>query len=338
MRRLIGFVAAALLAAVAGCKGVCLQTKSTVQTNMPVAGPVVAQSVQRGVCPEVCDAKIALVDVDGVLLNVEVPGLVYGENAVSLFREKLDAAAGDPGVRAVVLRINSPGGGVTACDVMRHELLRYKERCRKPIAVCLMDCGAGGAYYLATGGDRIFAHPTTLTGGVGVIMNVYNLSDSLGQFNVRPTPIKAGAYIDMATPIEGLDEPAKQMLQLMANEFHERFKQIVRDSRPLKPDSERQIFDGRIFSASQALDLGMVDQIGYLDDAIDWARQASGSPRASVVAYRRTNEKVYSPYATSPPHASYKEGLFPFSVPGLDRAKLPTFLYLWQPEPTLERR
>lgn len=337
MKRSLSFLTAALIVA-GGCKGIDIHTKSSVRMNPPMAGPVVAQSVQRGVCPEACAPKVALIDVDGVLLNVEVPGLFYGENAVAIFREKLDAAAADPGVRGVVLRINSPGGGVTACDIMRHELLRYKQRTCKPVAVCVLDTGAGGAYYLATAGDRIFAHPTSLVGGIGVILNVYNLSDSLGQFNVRPTPIKSGEHIDMGTPIVGLDDAQKKMLSDMADEFHDRFKQVVRETRPLPPGSEEKLFDGRVLSATRGVESGLIDQLGYLDEAVDWVRQAGGAPNAPVVAYRRDNERIYSPYATSPPHSSLKEGLFPFSVPGLDRAKLPTFLYLWQPEPTLERK
>ncbi len=105
---------------------------------------------------------IAVIDVDGILLNMDMTGPASaGENPVSLFRERLDAAAADPCTRAVVVRINSPGGGVTASDIMRHDLEQFKNNTRFPVVACLMDIGAGGGYYVATAADQIVAHPTT---------------------------------------------------------------------------------------------------------------------------------------------------------------------------------
>ena len=124
--------------------------------------------------------RIALVDVDGLLLNQPMTGLYSeGENPVALFREKLDRIARTDCWAGVVLRINSPGGGVTASDVMWHDLEEFKSHTRLPVVACLLDVGAGGAYSLATGADQIVAHPTTVTGGIGVIFNLYNLEDTM---------------------------------------------------------------------------------------------------------------------------------------------------------------
>ncbi len=124
-----------------------------------------------------------------------------GENPVSLFRERLDAAAADPCTRAVVVRINSPGGGVTASDIMRHDLERFKENTRMPVIACLMDIGASGGYYLATAADQIVAHPTTVTGGIGVILNLYNLAGVEEKYDIGYIPIKSplGGNIDSGT-------------------------------------------------------------------------------------------------------------------------------------------
>ena len=116
-----------------------------------------------------------------------------GENPVSAFREKLEAAAADPRVRAVVLRINSPGGGVAASDLLAEELRRFRQAMGKPVVACLMDVATGGAYYLAVGCDRVVALPTSITGGVGAIVNHANLQDAMAQFNIRVETIKAGA-------------------------------------------------------------------------------------------------------------------------------------------------
>ena len=114
---------------------------------------------------------------------------------------------GDAQVAAVVLRINSPGGGVTACDIMAEELDRFKAATRKPVVACLMDVATSGAYYLALGADRIVAHPTSLTGGIGVVFNHVNLQDAMAQLNVTDDPIKAGTLIDMGSVTEAAGAP-----------------------------------------------------------------------------------------------------------------------------------
>jgi protease-4 len=295
--------------------------------QMPLGGPCSANG-----------AKIALVDVDGLLLNMDMTGLYsLGENPVSLLREKLDAIAADACVCAVVLRINSPGGGVTATDIMWRDLQAFRANTHRPVIACLMDVGAGGAYYLATAADAIIAHPTTITGGLGVILNRYNLSGAIGYFSLQALPIKSGKHIDLGNEI--ISEPAperRQLLQAMADDFHERFRQVVTQARPSVDASDPTLFDGRVFAANQALQRRLIDRIGYLDDAIATAREMSHAEQARVVLYHRGNDPAHSPYAITP-NVPLQNTVLPISVPGLDRSRLPTFLYLWQPDPTLEK-
>lgn len=329
-----------LLACAAGCRGplqAVTQSRVTMHNSaVEDRGPLLEKEViaDRG-CPQ---GKIAIVDVDGLLVNSSLAGLgSVGENPVSLFREKLDAVASDPCYRAVVVRINSPGGGVTASDIMGHDLRAFREQTRLPVVACLMDVAAGGAYYLATAADHIVAHPTTVTGGMGVILNLYNLQDTMAYFNVTAVPVKAGQYADLGSPVEPMGEEARAILQGVADEFHARFEAAVRTGRPQHDPSRKEDFDGRVFTASQALQRRLVDSIGYLDDAVDVARELGQCPSAGVVLLRRANDPARSPYATTP-NSPMQSGLFPMSIPGLDRSQLPTFLYLWQPEPTYERR
>jgi len=281
--------------------------------------------------------RIALVDVDGLLLNQPMTGLYSeGENPVALFREKLDRVASSRCYAAVVLRINSPGGGVTASDVLWHDLQSFKARTGLPVVACLMDVGTGGAYYLATAADHIVAHPTTITGGIGVILNLYNLDDTMGMFNAVGTPIKAGENIDLGTPITAASPESREILQKMADEFHARFRRIVIEERPQLAAAPPEVFDGRVFTAEQAMTLHLVDSIGYLDQAAEMARQMGGAPGASLVVLHRPNDGARTPYDITA-NVPLQGGLIPVSVPGLERAKLPTFLYLWQPEPTMER-
>ncbi len=329
-----------VIAVAAGCRGplqAVTQSRVTMFSS-PVEdrGPL----VEKDVVPDEGEPyqKIAIVDVDGLLVNSGLIGLgSVGENPVALFREKLDAVASDRCYRAVVLRINSPGGGVTASDIMRHDLLAFRERTGVPVVACLMDLATGGAYYLATAADHIMAHPTTVTGGMGVILNLYNLKDTMAYFNVEAVPIKSGRFTDLGSPVEPMPEEGRAILQQVADEFHARFRQVVRQSRPQHDASRQEDFDGRVFTASQALERRLIDSIGYLDDALATARELGRSPSARAVLLRRAHEPARSPYATTP-NAPVQGGLFPMSIPGLDRSQLPTFLYLWQPEPTFERR
>ena len=336
MRRLPALCALLLISV--GCKQPfhAITTAKVTSNLAPVAeaGPVVPMMLP-GMKGDA--ARVAIIDVDGMLLNMDMTGLYsLGENPVALFRERLDRAAIDPCIRAIVLRINSPGGGVTASDIMWNDLHRFKARTGKPVVACLMDVGAGGAYLLATGADHVIAHPTTITGGIGVILNLYNLQDAMAQFNAIAIPVKAGDNIDIGSPITEPLPEQRELLQQMADEFHQRFRRIVQQARPAHDPAAEPDFDGRIFTASQALQRHLIDEIGYLDDAINMARNMSGCPDAAVVLLHRRNDRGRSPYAITP-NVPIQGSLFPLSIPGLDRSRMPTFLYLWQLDPTMER-
>jgi protease-4 len=281
--------------------------------------------------------RVAILDVDGLLLNTDMVGVgSHGENPVSMFREKLDAVAADPLVVAVVLRINSPGGGVTATDIMWHDLRAFKNQTHLPVLACLLDAGAGGAYYLATAADQVIVHPTSIVGGIGVILNLYNLQDTMAQFNISAESIKAGKRIDLGSPVAALDEEGRKLLQAMADSFQQRFRHIVLEARKKVDAQDATNFDGRVFTAQDALQRGFVDHIGYLNDAIDEAAQIAGQQKVNVAFYHRPSDRAQSLYAATP-NVPLQGGLLPLSLPGLDRSRMPTFLYLWQLDPTMEK-
>jgi protease-4 len=300
----------------------------------PVAGPVKPVVVDRGTG----NARVAIVDVDGLILNTPFVGpMSVGENPVAVFREKLDAIEADPCVRAVVLRVNSHGGGFAACVAMRRDLERFRSRTGKPIVACLLDTATGGAYYLASAADHIVATSGTVTGGLGVILNLFNLQDLMAQFNVLPQSVKSGELVDIGSSARPLKAGERELLQLMAEDYHRQLKLDVSRSRP-KIDGV-VAFDGRIFTGSQALSRGLVDRIGDLDEAIAIAGQwgsgdAAGRPQ--VVIYRRNNDPANSIYAVTANIPLQGAGLLP-NLPGLDRSKMPTFLSIWQPELTMEK-
>jgi protease-4 len=314
-----------------------VQLTGTVRADLPTTSndqPVVAMPVDG----QTCDGpRVAIVDVDGLLLNTNLVGpYSSGDNPIDLFREKLDAAA-CPDVVAVVLRINSPGGSVTATDVMWGELRRFKEKTHKPVIACLMDLSTGGAYYLATGCDAIVAHATTVTGGLGVLLNLYNFNGTLqlAKAEYLTVTAKKSPRIDLSYRIGILQEEDKQLLVSLADEFHERLKAVVRQQRP-QVRADETTFDGRVFSGRRAVELGLVDRIGYLPDALEMARQCAQAPHAGAVVLHRRNDVARTPFATTP-NVPLQATLFPVSLPGADRSHLPAFLYLWQPDPSIER-
>ena len=213
--------------------------ETPIRVEIPPAidpGPMVAVPVRAG-NP---GARVGIIDVDGLILNQNVTGLYsVGENPVSAFREKLEAAAAAPNIRAVVVRINSPGGSVTASDILAEELRRFRESSGKPVVACLMDLATSGAYYVAVGADRVVAHPTTVTGGVGALINHYNLQDASAQLNARAGAVKSGPLVDMGSVTAPLPDDAAKLLQEMVDGFGDRFRGRITSRRPSMTAADR---------------------------------------------------------------------------------------------------
>jgi protease IV len=311
-----------------------------VEVKLPSAvdpGEMISTVVRAGHTPGAC-ARVALVDVDGLLFNQNFGSLYsVADNPLAAFRDKLAAAAADPQVAAVVVRINSPGGSVTTCDIMAEELRQFRAQTRKPAVACLMELATSGAYFIASETDRIVAHPTSLTGGLGVVYNHYNLQDAMAQLNVVASPVKSGAKIDMGTVTGPLDDETRALLQQMADSYRDYLHRRVKERRGTMTLRDLQtVQDGRVVLASHALALHLVDRLGYLADAIAEAEGLAGVSGAEVVVFHRTGFPARSLYAITPNPAPLSDAV-PFSFPGLDRSKLPTFMYLWQPDPTLPK-
>jgi protease-4 len=218
---------------------------------------------------------------------------------------------------------------------MRRDLERFKARTGKPVIACLLDTATGGAYYLATAADRIVVGPASVTGGIGVVLNLFNLRELMGQLNVFPQPIKTGAMVDIGSSTRPLLPEEKDLLQVMADEFHGLLIADIRRSRP-GIAADMTLFDGRIFSGSQAVQRRLADHVGDLDGAIQLAAGVGGVSSPQAVLYRRSNDPARSPHAVTANVPIHGAGLLP-NVPGLDRSKMPTFLSLWQPELTMEK-
>jgi protease IV len=301
-----------------------------VLTPTNVGGPVTETRVTD---PDHCFCfdKIALIDVEGLIVNAKESGGFLGgtsENPVSLFRERLDAAADDKHVKAVVLRINSPGGGVTASDIMYQDLCRFRKQTGKPVIACMMDVAASGGYYLSMGCDRVIAHPTTVTGSIGVIMSLYNATGLATTLGISSLPIKSGPNKDIGNPLRPMSDEERAILQGMVDSFYAQFVEVVVRGRGLPEERVRALADGRVYTGIDAKKLGLVDEIGYLEDAIEEAKSMACVKDAAVVAYDRCDGYRGSIYAASPKIPA--EVRVKLDLPGMTGPSGAGFMYLWE--------
>ncbi len=245
--------------------------------------------------------RIAIIDVTGVIMNAHPRSLLSsGDNPVGLFREKLDAARADDRVRAVVLRLNTPGGTVTASDMMYRELQRFREQTGKPVVALMMDVAASGGYYLACGADQIVAYPTSVTGSIGVIFQTMSVKPALERWGIKPEAFVSGPNKNAGSPLSDMTDDQRVVMQSLVDDFYGRFVALVRERRPGIASSDlAMVTDGRVVSGETALRYGLVDHVGDLENAKRQALALAGMDRADVVIYRRPMTYVGSPYAAT---------------------------------------
>ena len=278
-------------------------------------------------------AKVLLIDISRTIGSQEEEGTLgvkHRESTTARVREELDQAAKDDHVRAVVLRINSPGGTVTASDIVFHQLMDFKAKRHVPVVAQFLDMATSGAYYVALAADEIVASPMSVTGSVGVVMYNINLSGLMEKIGVANQTIRAGAHKDIGSPLRQMTPEEQRILQDVINQMQDHFLTLVRERRAgLSDDAVKTIADGRILTADQALQLGLIDRIGYLQETIEDAERRAGTTRARVITYRRPEEfaeNIYSGAGVAPAQMN----LINFDFGGWRQAG-PQFLYMWLP-------
>lgn len=281
--------------------------------------------------------KIALLDVDGMIQN-DRPGSLMGlpgENPVALFKEQLDQSARDKRVKAIVLRINSSGGTVTASDLMHTELLRFKRKTGKPVIACFLDVAASGAYYLACAADRIYAHPTTITGSIGVIAILPQVTGTMQKLGIGVHVFKSGKLKDAGSPLREMNPTDEAMFEALIADMYARFLDVVRRGRPQLVGELEEIADGRVMLAEAAKAQGLVDEIGTLHDALRAAKVAAGLADDKVLVVRYMRPLHYRPniYAQTdaPPAPPAQVNLINVQLPEWLSGGGPKLLYLWAP-------
>lgn len=238
--------------------------------------------------------KIVVLEVNGVIQDGEDTGAllaVSGYNHQSFLR-MIEQAKNDDTVKAIVLRVNSPGGGVVESAEIHDRLLKLKKETKKPIYVSMGSMAASGGYYISTAGDKIFASPETITGSLGVIMQSLNYEGLAKKYGVELVTIKSGPYKDIMNPARKMTEEEKEILQQLIRNSYEGFVKVISEGRHLPESEVRKIADGRIYDGRQAKQLKLIDEFGYLDDTIAALKKDHHLADAQVVKY--TNEFSFS--------------------------------------------
>jgi len=206
--------------------------------------------------------RVALVRVEGVILES------------SDVIEELKEYSNSPWVRAIVLRIESPGGGVAPAQEIYEEIKKIKEK--KKVVVSMGSVAASGGYYISSPAHKIVANPGTLTGSIGVIMEIPNFEGLMKKIGVKTEVIKSGRHKDIVSIFKSMTPEERKIIQDVLDDVHSQFIKAVAEGRNIKVEEVRRLADGRIFTGKKAKDLGLVDELGNLEDAIRLAGEISG--------------------------------------------------------------
>jgi len=330
LRGLVGLVGFGLLLVGTGCISIDLLSGGGSEV------PLVESVIRGNTGP-----KILLVDIDGVIGVSKGVGSLFGGDEYSMVarvREVLDRARDDEEVRALLLRIDSPGGTATASEQIYTEIMRFREERDIPVMAQFLATAASGGYYIAMAADTIQAHPTTITGSIGVIFSSLSFAGLMEKIGIEDQTITGGVHKDAGSPFRRLSDVERDQLQTIVDDLHARFREIVGRGRPKLSAEEIEILaDGQIFSARQAVANGLIDRIGTLEDAVVALERRLSVEESRVVSYHRPRELRRNLYTKTAQVPSLGAGRHVLSAEAWALARLekilarPGFHYLWWP-------
>lgn len=223
--------------------------------------------------------KIAIVEIRGIITQSQ--GII----------EEIHQHMEDDGVKAIILRIDSPGGGVGPSQEIHREVI--KARAKKKVFASMGSVAASGGYYIACASDKIVANPGTITGSIGVLMEFTNLEELFKKIGVKGVVLKSGEHKDIGSPFREMTPEEKRIVQMVIDNVHQQFVQAVAEGRRMDRERVAQIADGRILTGEQAKQLGLVDQIGNLQDAIDLAAKEAGIEGKPNIIYPKRRFSIW---------------------------------------------
>jgi len=232
------------------------------------------------------DHKIVVAELEGVIQDLgENPFLNTGLNNYNRLLKVLDNAAEDDTVDGIIVNVDSPGGGVVESATIHDKVVEIQEDYDKPVYVTMGNTAASGGYYVAAPAEKIVAHPATLTGSIGVIMESINFSDLADDFGIDFNTIKSGKHKDIMSPSRKMTDEEKDILQSMIDEMYDEFVQVIVDGRDMSESEVRRLGDGRVYTGKQAQENELVDELGSLEDTIAMMEEDYGWDDSLVVQY-----------------------------------------------------
>jgi protease-4 len=259
--------------------------------------------------------KILVINLDGIIDEMKSQDII----------NQLKRAQEDSRIKGIILRVNSPGGLVSASDEIYNEILKYRDLTNQPVIAFMQGVAASGGYYCSAACEKIIAEPTVITGSIGVIMNYFVISELLeGKLGIEPVIIKSGQKKDWPSMFSKPDEMQIQYLnEKIITPAYDRFVGIVDDSRKqLSLEEVKQLADGSIFSAQQAVDGKLIDKVGYIDDAINQVLTLASIKDAQVVEYTK-------PFSLAKLFSIQTENILKIDKTTLHSLSTPQVLYLW---------
>ncbi|WP_027720572.1 signal peptide peptidase SppA [Maridesulfovibrio zosterae] len=288
--------------------------------------PLLEQTLQ-GEGPD----KVLVITVAGTISDEGKRGLFGTEpSIVQEVSSRLKLAEKDVSIKALVIKINSPGGTVTASDILYNEIMLFKEKTGAKVVVSMMDIAASGGYYISLPADTIMAHPTTLTGSIGVIFIRPKIDGLMDKIGISVEVSKSGRNKDMGFPFKPDTVEQKQIIDEIIKNYANRFQALVKKHRSISDKKLQKIFTAQVFSAEGAKKAGLIDNLGYLTDAVEKACELAGIPKNSkVIAYKRKS------YPNDTLYNSASSKVFNPALINIDTGNLlpPSagFHYLWMP-------
>jgi protease-4 len=278
--------------------------------------------------------KLLIIPVSGIISDVAKKGMFRVKpSMVQEIVSHLRLAEKDDEVRAILLKIDSPGGSTTASDILYHEVMAFKKRTGAKVVAVMMDLATSGGYYISLPADSIIAHPTTITGSIGVIFIRPKLTGLMEKIGLGVEVNKSGENKDMGSPFRAATKDEKMILQHLTDTLGQRFIHLVGKHRNLDQKTLKEISSARIYIAEDARQLGLIDKVGYLSDAVSTAKSMAGlSDDAKVVVYRRIQNPNDNLYNTSTIQSGGTGmSLVDLGLPETLTSLRTGFYYLWSP-------
>ena len=275
--------------------------------------------------------KVLVIPVRGIISNATREGFI--RTRPSLVQEvvsQLRLAEKDEDIKAVIFKIDSPGGSVTASDILYNEIEVFKERTGAKVVAAMMGLTASGGYYISLPADYIMAHPTTITGSIGVIFSRPRVTGLMDKVGIDVDVSKSGKNKDIGSPFRAATAEEEKIFQDLTDRLAVRFVDLVAKHRKLDSETIDEISTARVYLAQEALKLGLVDEIGYLKKAVRQAKELAGLPEdARVVVYRRTEYPDDNLYNTSTRYDEGHGSPISLKLPGSLNRLATGFYYLW---------